>query len=552
MRYLLGPWVLCGGILTSLLAFGASSDISVLKRKAGQLMWVGYHNLDQISDIQPSGVVFFGWNTQSAVELQKNVMAIRRQEKALGLIRSLTAIDHEGGKVMRLKRGLSYVPDAAALAATRDSELVQNVSFLMARELRNIGVDINFAPVMDRGDARSFLENRIWGNTADIVTQMTGAFIEGHLKGGTFPFAKHFPGHGPHAFQDAHFLKAVNHQSKADLIRDDLPPFLQAMQDQRTPALMTAHVEISSLDRKPASLSKRILSDFIRKELGFSGFILSDDLEMGAANTQSIDTASLALQSLKSGVDSVMIVWSQKEQRRVRDRIVKALQTGELSEAEVDQKIARVQALREKVLGLKVSSQTNPSIAYQQKKTLIEQAWVNSQSWILGNELQTLNELNPKSSLSWTVVVPRGPYAKIWKTFRPRDQIYAVDVKSGIYTKTLSLLKKKSNESNPIVVLTLPLHQDGGEWVKHLAQFFNQSYKANQVTSPVLWVHMGMLPVNVSRVEKPQKPFSLVLLNSSTPIGLRHFMRVLGSDRKALSSVSQHVSPLYAPLGKGL
>lgn len=520
----------------------SSLSLSELRKKAGQLMWVGFHNLDQVKEIQPSGIVFFGWNIKTAQELQHVVKNIRDLEKQNGMQRALTAIDHEGGRVMRLKRGLSAIPDAAALGATRDSELVEKVSFLMARELKNIGVDINFAPVMDRGDSRSFLENRIWGSDPETVTQMTSAFLEGHIRGGTFPFPKHFPGHGPHAFQDSHFLKAVNHQTKAKLMSEDMPPFLHAMRDPRIPAVMTAHVEMQAFDRMPASLSKSVLSDFLRKELGFNGFILSDDLEMGALDSQSQDIAEVAVRSLLSGVDSVLVVWNKEDQIRVRDRIVQAILRGELSEVELNAKIARIQNLREKVLRIKHDSQKTTSLAVGEKRDLIEQAWINSQSWVLGTESYLLQNMDPNSKAPWTVLMPRGAYARIWRQFRPQDRLLLADIEKGEYSKLLNFLEKKSLSTAPLVIITPPLHKDGGEWVRHLSRFFNRSYKSVSHKAPILWVHLGTLPVKVPRIERPQKPLALVHLNSATSTSLRHFLRVLGSRANSWNSVSQRFS----------
>lgn len=516
-----------------------SLSLADLQKKAGQLMWVGFHDLEQIKEIQPSGIVFFGWNIKTAKELQDVVRNIRNLEKSTGMQRALTAIDHEGGRVMRLKRGLSAVPDAAALGATRDSELVEKISFLMAQELKSIGVDINFAPVMDRGDARSFLENRIWGSDPETVTQMTSAFLEGHIRGGTFPFPKHFPGHGPHAFQDSHFLKAVNHQTKAKLMSEDMPPFLQAMRDPRIPAVMTAHVEMQAFDRIPASLSKSVLSDFLRKELGFNGFVLSDDLEMGALASQGEDISDVALRSLMSGVDSVLVVWNKEDQLRVRDRIVQAIQSGEISESELNAKIARIQNLRDKVLRIKFDSQKARAFALSEKRDLIEQAWMNSQSWVLGTESHLLQNMDPNSKGPWTVLMPKGAYARVWREFRPQDRLLLADIEKGEYTKLLSFLEVKSKSTGPVVIITPPLHKDGGEWVRHLSRFFNRSYKSTTHKAPILWVHLGTLPVKVPRIERPQKPLALVHLNSATSTSLRQFLRVLGSRANSWNSVSQ-------------
>ncbi len=540
-------YIFACALLFSLNFLNAESSLEILQKKAGQLLWVGYHSLDQIKNIQPSGVVFYGWNSDDSKQLKKTIQNLRTLEKEKN-IKFLTAIDHEGGKVQRIKKGLSFIPDASALAATKDTELVEKISFLMSRELADLGVDINFAPVMDRGDSLNFLANRVWGEDGEVITRMTQAFINGHLRGGTFPFPKHFPGHGMNAFQDAHFLPIINPESKVSLLDQDLLPFKKVIEDPRLAGMMSAHVEISSLDHKPASLSKKVMTEFLRKELGYEGFILSDDLEMTAAREGNKNLSELVIESLKAGVDAVLIVWSKKEQLQARDRIVQALQNGELSEEEIDLKISRLQKLQTKISKNQNESLNFASYNTKEKNELLDQAWIASQEWILGSESTFQQWSKPLEQTKWNVIVPPGSYAKTWKSFRPQDSIHIHDHRKGENQALLSLTEKKLSQQTPIAILTPPLHQDAGQWVKGLTRLLNAAYQSPFTKAPILWVHMGSNPVRVPRIENPNKTISLLLLHSGTDTSLRHFMTMLSSNAQTWKSVSpRYYSSLPLP-----
>ena len=529
--------------LLSLHYLEAQSSLERLQKKAGQLLWVGYHSIDQIKELQPSGVVFYGWNINDSTQLKKNIQDLRKLETEKG-IKTLTAIDHEGGNVQRLKKGLSFIPDASALSASKDIYLTENISFLMSRELFELGVDINFAPVMDRGNSLNFLANRLWGEDSETITQMTQSFIKGHLQGGVLPFPKHFPGHGMKAFQDAHFVPIKNSQSKKNLLEQDLLPFKKVIEDSRLAGMMSAHVEISSLDRKPASLSKKVMAEFLRKELGYQGFVLSDDLEMTAAREGNQSLSELVIDSLKAGVDAVLIVWSKKEQLLARDRIVQAIQSGELSEKEIDLKISRLHLLQKKITETQNKSRKFSSLTVVEKEELLDQAWTASQEWIIGNQKKFQQWSAPLQKDSWNVVTPPGAYAKIWKKFRPQDKVQTHNHLKGENQALLKILEKKIYQQTPLVFLTPPLHQDEGQWVRGITKLLNLAYEDPKSIAPLLWIHMGSNPIKVTRAENPSKALSLVLLHSDTHTSLRHFMTMLSSGYRPWKSVSQRSSSL--------
>ncbi len=516
----------------------AKSTPSELRDKAGQLLWVGYHSLEQIQKLKPSGVMYFGWNIRTAYELRDSISQLRKLESEKKLPPFITAIDHEGGNVTRLQRGLSYFPDAKALAASNDTELIQNVSYVMGRELRITGVDVNFAPVLDLGDARSFLENRVWGDNAEDVTKFTRAFIAGHLEAGVMPLPKHFPGHGVKAAQDSHFLTPFNPSTYAELKKNDFSPFQKLFSFFNLTALMMAHVELTAIDRQPASLSSRVMHDVLRNRLGYKGLILTDDLEMGAleSSTSNNEIPEIAIKSLKSGADSVMIVWSQDLQLKVRDRIVKAMQSGELSELDVDEKILRIKNLKTKIAELKKSTQKVKADVMQNRPELASEAWARSREWILGSEVEMKKQLEEHFAMPWLVYLPAS-YKKQWLKVRPQDEVKELSELSKFNEEKFI---KKSNR--PLFMLTPPLHKDKAMGIRSVITQMNKLYKNPLLNTPVIWAHMGAKPIKLKSNSKPSKPFSLVLLNSSTALGLRNFLKMLSSGESTWNSVSQRSS----------
>ena len=522
----------------------STDRVHSLRAKAGQLLWVGYHSQRQINLLQPAGVVFFGWNMNSSSDLHSATQTLRKNEATQSRIPAITAMDFEGGQVMRIKRGLTYVPDAGALAATGDPKLIFAISKFMAQDLRKLGIDVNFSPVLDRGDALSFLSNRVWGSDPKRIASLTGSFLEGHLAGGTFPLPKHFPGHGMQAFQDAHYLMPVNFQSRAKLITQDLFPFEKVMFDKRFGGLMTAHVQVPALDRGPASVSKKILSDFLRTDLGYRGFLLSDDLEMSALAGERKSVGELAVESLSSGADAVLVVWSETAQREARDRIVQAIVAGVLPEAEVDAKIARAQALRLRIRNYQIQASASPELPTAEKTKLVKKAWKNSQEWIVGSLPRLRRSLVKYEKTPWKVILPSGNYARDWRQYRKGDEVIVHDARKGENYPTLLAAFRASTRGQPVVIITPPLHEDGGQWGRMVAKYLNLIFKKGELVAPMVWVHQGASPARVARLENPVKPVSLVLLHTATSIGLRHFMQVLTSEDQSWNSASPKYSLL--------
>jgi beta-N-acetylhexosaminidase len=258
----------------------------------------------------------------------------------------LVAIDQEGGRVLRLGEPFTRFPPAAAIGQLGDAAIAYQVGRAIGTELASIGVDLDFAPVLDvhSNPDNPIIGDRSFGPDPALVTEMALATMRGLRDAGIIPCGKHFPGHGDTA-QDSHVALPVVRRSRAEMERIELPPFRAAIA-AGVPMLLTAHVVYTALDADhPATLSRRIVSDVLRGELGFDGVIATDDLEMRAIlDHHGIGNAAVA--ALRAGVDVVLICEDLARARVARDAIVDAVESGTLDGDSVTAAAARVTRLR--------------------------------------------------------------------------------------------------------------------------------------------------------------------------------------------------------------
>jgi beta-N-acetylhexosaminidase len=253
------------------------------------------------------GVILFARNFDSPAQLAALTEAIRRQRGPHFLV----AVDQEGGRVQRFREGFCRLPPAGrfgrleAAHPGRGLHAAEAVGWLMAAELRAVGVDFSFAPVLDldRG-ASEVIGDRAFAAAADRVTELAGAWIRGVRAAGMAAVGKHFPGHGGVA-ADSHTELPVDTRPYATLEREDLVPFVRLIR-QGLEAVMPAHVVYCEADRLPAGFSPFWLKRVLRERLGFEGVVFSDDLNMAAAAAGG-DFGGRARAAMDAGCDMVLV-----------------------------------------------------------------------------------------------------------------------------------------------------------------------------------------------------------------------------------------------------
>ena len=251
------------------------------------------------------GVILFARNISSRNQVQELCKEIRQINPGL-----LIAVDQEGGRVQRLKEGYTNLPSMQKLASFLNSDIDKNIPFatdlgwLMASEVIASGLDISFAPVLDLDDSRSsVIGDRSIGDNPEQVIAIASAFIEGMNQAGMQATGKHFPGHGG-IFADSHITFSQDTRSLSDIESHDLLPF-NALKLQLG-AIMTAHISFTNIDKEIATFSTFWLQDILRKKIGFTGIILSDDLSMKGSDYVGGIEAKVS-KALDSGCNMVLI-----------------------------------------------------------------------------------------------------------------------------------------------------------------------------------------------------------------------------------------------------
>lgn len=277
------------------------------------------HDRDRalLADLQPAGVILFKSNFLHDQPYRRWLHAhselIADIRAAVGRDRLLIAIDHEGGRVCRTPPPITRFSYAARWAAQAAA-----VGRAMGTELASLGINLNFAPVLDihSNPSNPVIGPRAFGTSSDLVTDAALAFVSAMQSEGVLACGKHFPGHG-NTDKDSHHELPVLHADLPALIARELKPFVAAIR-AGIPFIMTGHILLPAVDPvEPVTLSRRFNQELLREQLGFDGVVVSDDIGMHAVSKMFEDVAA-PVGFLLSGADMMMVCahWTDTDRCR--------------------------------------------------------------------------------------------------------------------------------------------------------------------------------------------------------------------------------------------
>lgn len=307
----------------------STGDTEKLRRAAAQMLMVGFHEApsvvpDSVREAVEDGlggVILFRRNIKSMdqfMSLSRSIHQASPQNEPGPFL----AVDQEGGRVVRLRDPLTPIPPMREVGDRGDPAWTHEVSAMMARELKAVGVNLNFAPVVDvdTNPDNPVIGDRSFSRDPREVAQHGRAFVAGHLENGVLPCAKHFPGHGD-THVDSHLALPSLPHDLARLERVELHPFVELFKAD-LPLLMTAHILFQSLDTShPATLSQSILQDLLRKKLSYRGLVISDCLEMQAVSQRYTIEEMIEL-GLEAGIDIFLICHTESLWQRAWKHLV--------------------------------------------------------------------------------------------------------------------------------------------------------------------------------------------------------------------------------------
>jgi len=305
-----------------------------------------------IRDHQIGGIILFSRNIENPLQLAALCRDLQEAASKTQASPLFLAVDQEGGRVARLKEPFRRFPGNAAIGSD-EQPVKRAIEFatVTSKEMKVVGLNMNLAPVVDvqRGEIEKHLAGRSFGEDPEAVATLGRTVVKHLQKNGIMAVAKHFPGLG-RADVDPHFQLPKITIDLEELERINFPPFAAAI-EENVCGIMTSHALYPALDpERPATLSPIVLTDVLRRRMGFRGLTVTDDLEMGAIATDRSVTDG-ALNSLQAGADILLICKDQSHAHKSLESIRQALSEGKISAERVARSLERIRRAKTRFLG---------------------------------------------------------------------------------------------------------------------------------------------------------------------------------------------------------
>lgn len=312
--------------------------------KLGQMMMIGIQgtkvdddSLYILNQYHMDGVILFDRNMDSPEQVKQLTSDLQAQSNEK--VPLFIGIDEEGGDVVRMAEKLTPPPSQKEIGATGDIEQAKTWAIKTAKSLKDMGINVNFAPVADVGSN----DKRSYSTDTNTVIDFVRAATEGYQQENIIYSLKHFPGIGKGRV-DSHVDSSSIDVAKEVLMAEDILPF-KTIIDENDPNdyfILVSHLKYPALDEEyPASLSSKIMTDLLRNELGYKGIIITDDMEMGAVANHN-DFRSIGVKSVKAGADIVLVCHEYQHQQEVYLGLLDAVNSGEISQERIDESVKRI------------------------------------------------------------------------------------------------------------------------------------------------------------------------------------------------------------------
>ncbi|NLY43409.1 MAG: beta-N-acetylhexosaminidase [Clostridiaceae bacterium] len=325
-----------------------------LEEKIGQMVVVGLdgytideHALAMIENYYVGGFILFDRNVENAYQLLTLINSLKTINSR-NKVPIFVSVDEEGGRVSRMPDELIKIPANKEIGEINNGDFSYQIGNIIAETIKSFGFNMNFAPVLDinSNPQNPVIGDRSFGADAEIVTELGIQTMKGLQKGGVISVVKHFPGHGD-TLVDSHVgLPSVDHD--LDRLKSfELIPFKEAI-DNQADAVMIAHILMNKIDPQyPASLSKTVITELLRKELGFKGVVITDDMTMGAI-VENYSIGDAAVRAINAGSDIVLVSHGYNNAVSAIYSIKNAVENGVIKKERIDESVYRILKLKQK------------------------------------------------------------------------------------------------------------------------------------------------------------------------------------------------------------
>lgn len=312
--------------------------------KLGQMVMIGIQgtkvdddSLYMLNQYHMGGVILFDRNMENPEQVKQLTSDLQAQSNEK--VPLFIGIDEEGGDVVRMAEKLTPPPSQKEIGATGDIEQAKTWAIKTAKSLKDMGINVNFAPVADVGSN----DKRSYSTDTNTVIDFVRAATKGYQQENIIYSLKHFPGIGKGRV-DSHVDSSSIDVAKEVLMAEDILPF-KTIIDENEPNdyfILVSHLKYPALDEEyPASLSSKIMTDLLRNEFGYKGIIITDDMEMGAVANHN-DFRSIGVNAVKAGADIVLVCHEYEHQQEVYLGLLDAVNSGEISQERIDESVKRI------------------------------------------------------------------------------------------------------------------------------------------------------------------------------------------------------------------
>lgn len=327
-------------------------DKLTIEEKVGQMIMVGMDTanvVDKIDDLilkyKVGGVLLYKKNFSSYDELIDLVNYIKKLSTA-NKIPLFIAIDQEGGRVNRMPSDFKNLPSANKLAKAKNLDIVKQAGSITGEILNDVGINFDFAPVLDikRFDDHQAIGDRAFSEDIEEVTKCGIAYMKQLQNQNIVSVVKHFPGHGA-TTKDSHFILPVIKEDIEKLEKEDMTPFKEAIKDGAD-AVLVSHLNVKNVTGKyPASMSKKFITEYLRKKFRFNGLIVTDDMRMKGVQLLYGKNRPI-IKAFEAGNDIIVFKYSNNE--KVIEKIIENVKKEKIEETKINRSVTRILKIKEK------------------------------------------------------------------------------------------------------------------------------------------------------------------------------------------------------------
>jgi beta-N-acetylhexosaminidase len=325
-----------------------------LEEKIGQMMIIPINEteitkktIEMIQKYKIGGFILYRKNYNSyneMLEIVNKLKSINQNNK----IPLFISMDQEGGRVYRLPPDINRIKNAKTFAETKDLDLIADSGSIMAKILKKTGINMNYSPVLDirRFDDNDIIGDRSYGNNAEDVSNYGIEVMKGIQKEGVISVVKHFPGHGA-TNTDSHFKIPIIKEKIDVLEKEDIKPFINAIKNNAD-AIMIGHLIVEDIDNKyPASLSYKVIQEYLKDKYGYNGLIISDDIKMLSIKLH-YSLKNTIIRAINSGNNVILIGYSYPKIKKIIKIILKEIKKVKIDINKIDESVNKIIQIKEK------------------------------------------------------------------------------------------------------------------------------------------------------------------------------------------------------------